>query len=107
MPQSRYPFAVTCETHDEAVMHCLNALSVFAEYHAAGSEAPGMVAPSETTMLGEAARWGREDGRVTFRFSDPRRRGTFLGEATRLLSGKWTRVELLDEQEAQAGSSAP
>lgn len=84
-------FGVTCETHDPAVLHCLTALSHFAEYGAFNVGQETRRAPM-TVPRG----WLREDGRVTFRFSDPMRRGAFLGEATRLLAGKWIRVELIE-----------
>lgn len=85
-------YSVTCETHDEAVLHCLNALAYFAEGAGEPNETPGPeVAP---VALTPPAGWARNDGRVTFQFSDQNRRGIFLGEATRLLSGKWIRLEL-------------
>lgn len=93
-PQHTAPsYTVTCQTHDEAVLHCLHALAYFSENVAestvsgtsAGVELGGPIAPGG---------WARDDGRVTFQFSDQRRRGTFLGEATRLLSGKWIRLAL-------------
>ena len=91
------PCSVTCETHDEAVVHCLAALAHFAEHVAIDDtrESLAFVLPAEHG-------WDREDGRVTFRFSDHRRRGAFLGEATRLLSGKWTRAALHDDEHTRA-----
>ena len=86
------PYSVTCVTHDEAVLHCLNALAWFAE-HVGRSGTNG--------VAGDAIRWPegwvREEGRIVFQFSDPRRRNLFLGEATRLLSGKWMRTAVEDE----------
>lgn len=87
-------YSVTCITHDEAVLHCLNALAYFAER--VGTEAYDAPAPEPSRLVGPQA-WKREEGRVTFQFSDPRRRNLFLGEATRLLSGKWTRLAIEDE----------
>lgn len=91
-PQAATSYCVTCETHDEAVLHCLNALAYFSEREQDAAAAadrvvslPGLPAPDG---------WARESGRVVFNFSDARRRGTFLGEATRLLSGKWIRIDL-------------
>ena len=91
---SSQPFSVTCVTHDEAVLHCLNALAYFAER--IGSEQNGE-STIELSGLAWPREWEREDGRITFQFSDPRRRNLFLGEATRLLSGKWTRMPIEDE----------
>ena len=93
MARTSQPYSVTCVTHDEAVLHCLNALAHFAEHAGAVGEGaqiglPGAAWPDE---------WERDSGKVTFHFSDQRRRGLFLGEATRLLSGKWTRLSVEGE----------
>lgn len=85
-------YSVTCEAHDEAVVHCLNALAYYSE-HVAGA-ADGQGAAGRLPALVTPKEWERANGHVTFHFSDPRRRGVFLGEATRLLSGKWIRLEL-------------
>jgi hypothetical protein len=94
MQRPMHRYSVTCVTHDEAVLHCLNALAYFAECTGAGGE-PG--SPVALTGLAWPEGWEPEDGQVTFHFSDPRRRGLFLGEATRLLPGKWTRAAATDE----------
>ena len=88
--QSAASNSVTCETHDEAVLHCLNALAHFSERAGEPSDDRRSV-----PLSGVAAPdgWDRVQGRVTFHFSDQRRRGVFLGEATRLLSGKWIRLD--------------
>lgn len=93
MARTSQPYSVTCVTHDEAVLHCLNALAHFAEQVGAAGEGapiglPGVAWPDA---------WERDSGRMTFHFSDQRRRGLFLGEATRLLSGKWTRLAVEGE----------
>lgn len=85
-------YTVTCETHDEAVLQCLTALARFAER--AGDSGNVTNASVHSSAVVAPGGWGREDGRVTYQFSDQHRRGIFLGEATRLLSGKWLRVEL-------------
>lgn len=90
------PHHVTCVTHDEAVLHCLNALAYFAERVGADREGGSTIALSG---LAWPEQWAQEDGRITFHFSDPRRRNLFLGEATRLLSGKWTRAAVDDDGE--------
>lgn len=89
--QTATTHSVTCETHDEAVLQCLTALARFAERTGEGSGSPPGASSAAVVAPGG---WGREDGRVTYQFSDQRRRGIFLGEATRLLSGKWLRVDL-------------
>lgn len=85
-------YSVTCETHDEAVLQCLTALARFAERTGESGSGSPPGAPSAAVVA--PGGWGREDGRVTYLFTDQRRRGIFLGEATRLLSGKWLRVDL-------------
>lgn len=85
-------FTVTCEAHDEAVVHCLNALAYYSEHVAEGSGARGVA--QNPPLLTPPTTWARESGQVTFHFSDARRRGVFLGEATRLLSGKWIRFDM-------------
>ncbi len=91
-PQAAPTYRVTCETHDEAVLHCLNALAYFSESE---NDSPvGAGSAVSLTGMTPPVGWVREMGRVIFNFSDPRRRGTFLGEATRLLSGKWIRLDL-------------
>lgn len=84
--------SVTCETHDEAVLQCLTALARFAERSGEPASSSGQGASSAAVVA--PGGWGRENGRITYQFSDQRRRGIFLGEATRLLSGKWLRVDL-------------
>ena len=80
---SQYRYSITVETQDDAVLFCLRALWQYAERH------PLRASGEEMAMTGE---WRLGEGRITFRFSNPYNRGDFLGEATRLLAGKWTRV---------------
>lgn len=91
--QTATSYSVTCETHDEAVFHCLTALAHFA-VRAGEPDSPADSAVDTDPEGIAPGGWGRDDGRVTYHFADQRRRGIFLGEATRLLSGKWLRVEL-------------
>lgn len=86
--QTATSFSVTCETHDEAVLHCLHALAHFSERVGEPDASHRHVSLSAATA---PEGWDRVEGRITFHFSDLRRRGVFLGEATRLLSGKWIR----------------
>ena len=88
--QTATSFSVTCQTHDEAVLHCLHALAYFSERVGAPNDRHDSVSLSGFTA---PEGWDRVEGRVTFQFSDQRRRGVFLGEATRLLSGKWIRLD--------------
>ena len=92
---SRFRYSITLETQDDAVLFCLRALWQYAERH------PMPPTTRDLTVTGE---WRLGDGRVTFRFSNPYNRGDFLGEATRLLAGKWTRLGLSDDDPPVAAS---
>ena len=85
---SRFRYSITVETQDDAVLFCLRGLSEFAE------RSPAAVGALDRSATGESR---THDGRFTFRFSTADNRGDFLGEATRLLAGKWTRVALSDD----------
>ena len=76
------PFGVTCRTGDAAVMHCLEALSHWAE----GS-------PPQITW-GALRIAGRVSARreVTFKFTSAKNRSRFLDKANELLPRRWTRV---------------
>ena len=83
---SQYRYSITVETQDDAVLFCLRALWQYAERHPL----------PEFAELATTDEWRLSDGRVTFRFSNAYNRGDFLGEATRLLAGKWTRLASSD-----------
>jgi hypothetical protein len=85
---SQFRYSITVETQDDAVLYCLRALWQYAERNPA---------PPVVTELAATAEWRAGDGAVTFRFSNPYNRGDFLGEATRLLAGKWTRLASSDD----------
>ena len=85
---SQFRYSITVETQDDAVLFCLRALWQYAERHPS---------PRESLDLTSASEWQAEDGKITFRFSTPRNRSDFLGEATRLLAGKWTRLGTSDD----------
>ena len=85
---SEYRYSITVETQDDAVLFCLRALWQYAERHPLPPSA-GELATTDEWRLGE--------GRITFRFSNPYNRGDFLGEATRLLAGKWIRHASSDD----------
>lgn len=96
MPDEDYErchFSVSCETHDLAVLHCLRSLSQFAE----GSKIPTSIPWGGT----KEAAWRKNDYVVTFRFTSPNYRETFLDEAERLLPAKsWTKVGSSDDDPA-------
>lgn len=84
------PYTIVCETHDAAVVFCLRALCEFADGRS--DLAPPTAAPSGA--------WSTSGGSLTFRFGDGRNRALFLGEATRLLPGKWVRLAMTDGENA-------
>lgn len=85
---SKFHFSITIETHDRSVLYCLRGLCECAEQRSAPE-----IALAEAGLRA----WTAHEGRVTFRFSDPRFRSAFLGDATRLLAGKWMRIGLRDD----------
>jgi hypothetical protein len=89
----RCHFSVSCETHDLAVLHCLRSLSQFAE----GSKIPKSIPWGGT----KEAAWRKNHEVVTFRFTSPDYRQTFIDEATRLLpTGSWRTVGTSDNDPA-------
>jgi hypothetical protein len=80
---SHFRYSLTVTTQDTAVLYCLRALWHYAEEHDAPVSGMTLKPPGESHS--------EQDGTVTFRFSEPRHRSDFLGEATRLLAGKWMR----------------
>lgn len=79
---------LTCQTDDEAVYYCLVALWRWAE------GAPPDASSGEESVDA----WRARGGEFLLRFTSPRTRGAFLGEATRLLSGKWLRLGIADDR---------
>jgi hypothetical protein len=86
---SQFRYSLTVTTQDTAVLYCLRALWHYAEEHDSPASARALAPRGESRS--------EQDGTVTFRFSDPRHRSDFLGEATRLLAGKWMRHGLSDD----------
>jgi hypothetical protein len=91
---SKFRYSLTVSPQDTAVLYCLRALWHYAEEHHASPNSAPLAPPGESHMESE--------GTVTFRFSDPRHRSDFLGEATRLLAGKWMRQGTSDEDPPRA-----
>lgn len=91
LEHSKFRHSLTVETHDRAVLFCLRGLCECVEQY-----------PASDIALADADvnAWSTSDGRITFRFSDARHRSAFLGDATRLLAGKWMRVGLRDDDPA-------
>jgi len=88
LESSQFRYSITVEPQDDAVLFCLRALWQYAEREPTPTPAIGLATTGE---------WRTTDGRVTFRFSNPYNRSDFLGEATRLLAGKWTRFGTSDD----------
>jgi hypothetical protein len=85
---SQYRYSITIETRDDAVLFCLRALWQYAEQHPS---------PYESLDLRSTSELASDNGQTTFRFSTANNRSDFLGEATRLLAGKWTRLGTSDD----------
>lgn len=96
MPDEDYTrchYSVSCETEDLAVLHCLRSLSQYAE----GSNIPQSLPWGGT---GEKE-WRRQHNVVSFRFTSPDYRSTFVEEANRLLpAGSWRKVGQRDDDPA-------
>jgi hypothetical protein len=88
LDSARFRYSITVVTQDRAVFFCLRGLCEAAEED-----------PAREIGLAEAGitAWVNADGRVKLRFSDAKYRSAFLGDATRLLAGKWTRIVLRDD----------
>jgi hypothetical protein len=89
---SQFRYSITVETQDDAILFCLRALWHYAERE------------PETVSVGftSTGEWRSRDGQITFYFSNPRNRADFLGEATRLFAGKWTRLGASDDDPPQS-----
>lgn len=78
----RCHFSVSCHTDDLGVLHCLRSLAQYAE----GSDIPKAITWGGT----KESAWAQDGHVVTFRFTSPDYRQTFLAEAKRLLpAGSW------------------
>jgi hypothetical protein len=91
--QRNYQYSIVCQTHDRAVLFCLRALCEFADGRFDGGALPSTSSAASGTGPDD---WSESGGQFTLRFSDSRDRATFLGEATRLLPGKWLRLGMSD-----------
>jgi hypothetical protein len=89
---AKFKFSITCQTDDLAVLHCLRALCQYVEKHKNRQIGWG--------GTGEPS-WRENSKRVTFRFTDPHYRDQFINEVNRLLSGKWVKVAISDNDPAK------
>jgi hypothetical protein len=89
---SKYKFSVTIHSDDLAVVNCLRSLSQFSQ-KSGNNRIPwgGTKDPD----------WKREGHSVTFRFTTPEYRASFLAEAKRLLpEGLWSVAKQSDNDPA-------
>ena len=90
---AQYHYSVTIKTNDEAVLHCLRALSAYAQLMG-NNRIPWGGTKKED--------WERDGHRATFHFSKPEYRTTFMKEASRLLStGLWQNIGEKDNDPAK------
>lgn len=81
---AKYHYSVTIKTDDEAVLQCLRALSQYAQI--TGNKR----IPWGGTKKGD---WEQHDHCVTFHFSEPEYRDSFMKETSRLLAKDlWRKV---------------
>jgi len=87
-----YRYSVTIKTDDLAVLHCLRALSAYAQL-TGNTRIPWGGTKKED--------WGRDNHHVTFHFSKPEYRESFIKEASRLLARDlWEKVRQSDNDPA-------
>lgn len=82
-----YHFSVTLHTDDVWVLACLRGLSFHAQ--ATGNRSIPWGGTKEKM-------WNSNSHQATFRFTSEVYRSNFIAEAKRLLSGRWTQVNVND-----------
>ena len=89
---AEYHYSITIKTDDEAVLHCLRALSQYAE-----ESGKKMISWGGTGRQD----WERGNHRVKFHFSAQEYRTKFEREALRvLLPGSWQKIDERDDDPA-------
>jgi len=89
---TKYHYSITIKTDDEALLHCLRALSQYAQ--ATGNKR----IPWGGTKKGD---WERDNHCVTFHFSKPEYRNIFMKEVSRLLPRSlWKKIDEKDDDPA-------
>ncbi len=78
----RFKYSATCYTFDAAVLACLRALCYYSMVHVEEDPQIGYGGSGEEE-------WEDAGHQATFRFTEPRYRERFIGEANRLLAGHW------------------
>lgn len=83
-----YEYSITIHTDDRAVLNCLRALSQYSQRTGNNRIPWGGTKESD---------WKRDDHKVTFQFTEPEYRDTFVDEVTRLLPDDlWDEAERSD-----------
>lgn len=93
---AKFHYSITCETSDEAVLHCLRSLGHFAE-----QSGPINIVWGGTN----AESWRKNLGVFKMYFTRPEYRDRFIEEANRLLEGHWKRLATDDADPAQPAAS--
>jgi hypothetical protein len=87
----QYHYSITVETNDEVVLHCLRAISQYAQ-----QEGNRQVAWGGTNKKD----WQQNGNRVIFHFSKPEYRIIFKNEASRLMRTLWRAISESDHDPA-------
>lgn len=87
---SNYHYSITIKTDDEAVLHCLRALSQYAQING-NKRIPWGGTKKED--------WNREGHRATFHFSKTEYRDNFTKEIKRLLSENLYKIEKTNDND--------
>jgi hypothetical protein len=87
----KFRFSVTCQTDDEAVLHCLRALCQWAEEHAKPQIGWGGTTRSA---------WEKANHQFTLRFTAASHRQRFEQKADELLEGRWKIIAKSDHDPA-------
>ena len=87
-----FKFSITCQTDDLAVVFCLRALCQFAEQHKYPQIGWG--------GSGESS-WRANSNNITLRFTSSKYRDKFIDEANRLLHGRWSQININNNDPAE------
>jgi hypothetical protein len=88
---ARFHYSITCNTDDVAVLFCLRALCQLATQEAMPQIGWGGTGRAE---------WSENAGNFVLRFTNADAREVFVGEANRLLAGRWSVVSTSDNDPA-------
>lgn len=88
---AKFHFSVKCHTDDLAVLSCLRALNRWAQKDGNREIGYGGTADKD---------WQLSNHTVTFRFTSPAFRQSFIQKAEELLLGRWTTISTSDNDPA-------